>query len=420
MKYLMVLPVQFYRVDNHRFACESAFATHLRELLPRTAEWGNGILLCGPEMSSSTYNNNKSHLAVIDSRKEELYYQKAFNADISRIKYFLLAPFTVWPKIWKAVKQSRVIHSGPSNDPLCPFEIIALIMGTISKKKTIFVIDIDHRKSAWMDYQSGRISRKSYWLRKYLYDPLFSLQIIFAVRFCNLLLLKGQPLVDRFGKNKPHVKNFYDTAHNSSMVLSEAALASRINQVNRNNRNIKLVYFGRVVAYKGIRDMIIATHQLYDKLSKSKKKYSVSLCIIGSGDQKAELQQWVTDQNMGKFIEFKDAIPYGSKLFEHLQQYDFLLAAPKHEDTPRSVFDAMACALPIIAYDTYYYVDLEKTGTVKTVPWNSVVAMSEKIERLANEPDTVIEMMKQGREFATNNTQEAWIEKRQAWCREFL
>lgn len=39
---------------------------------------------------------------------------------------------------------------------------------------------------------------------------------------------------------------------------------------------------------------------------------------------------------------------------------------------------------------------------------------------LANDPQTVIDMMTKGREFAANNTQEICIEKRKAWTQGFL
>jgi hypothetical protein len=178
----MVLPVRCYRYSDDEFACESAFVVHLKELMPRISKFGDGIIMFAPEMSKAYFEENRSSLCTVDSEKEKIYYQKAFDSDISRTRYFLTAPFRVWPKMWKAVKKTNVIHSGPSQDPLQLFEIISLIMGVIAKKKTIFVIDIDHRNSAYMNYKAGNISRKSYWLKKYIYDPLFSLQIKFAVR----------------------------------------------------------------------------------------------------------------------------------------------------------------------------------------------------------------------------------------------
>lgn len=416
----MVLPVRCYRYSDDEFACESAFVVHLKELMPRISEFGDGIIMFAPEMSKAYFEENRSSLCTVDSEKEKIYYQKAFDSDISRTRYFLTAPFRVWPKMWKAVKKTNVIHSGPSQDPLQLFEIISLIMGVIAKKKTIFVIDIDHRNSAYMNYKAGNISRKSYWLKKYIYDPLFSLQIKFAVRYCSLLLLKSKSLVDVYGKKKPHIKNFYDTVHSASMVIGEKALQRKIVGVNRGNRDIKLVYFGRIVEYKGISDMILAVQHLSADLEANNAGYSVSLTIIGTGEHSPELEKLAAEKEMSAHIIFKDAIPYGPELFKVLQQCDFLLAAPKHEDTPRSAFDAMACALPIIAYDTYYYEDLEKTGAVKTVPWCSIESLAEKIKELANQPDIVIDMMKKGKEFAIDNTQEIWIEKRKAWTDEFL
>jgi glycosyltransferase involved in cell wall biosynthesis len=420
MNYVMVLLVPFYRVDENTIACESAFAIHLKALLPRISSWGKRIVIHSPLMTEQAYQQNKSHLAHIDCEKDSIHYVSGPSADLSRSHFLLRSPFIIWPAIWKVVRSANVIHASASKDILKLFTIISIIFAVIQRKKTIFVMDIDHRNSAKMSYETGKLSRKSYWLCRYVYNPLISLQIRFAARFCHLVMLKGQPLVDDYGKGRDKVKNFYDTAHDLSFVLSEERLTQKIAALDEANADINVVYFGRLMAYKGIMDMIIATHKANKKLSVLREKGSVSLTIIGAGEQEAELKLFVAEQQLHDVVHFKGAMSYGEELFDCLAGYDFLLAAPHSEDTPRSVFDAMACGLPMIAYDTYYYNDLVNTGTVKTVPWLSTDAMADKIVALSSEPETVKEMMLACRKFAVNNTQKIWLDKRLAWTETFL
>lgn len=420
MNYVMVLLVPFYRVDENIIACEGAFAAHLNELLPRIADWGDRIVIHSPSMSSETYSANKHHLAHIDCRKESIEYIHGPSLELSRIQFLLRSPFSIWPAIWKVVRTANVVHSSASKDILKLFTIMSIVFAVIQGKKTIFVMDIDHRSSAKMSYKTGKFSRKSYLLSQYVYNPLISLQIRFASRFCNLVMLKGQALADDYGKGRAHVKNFYNTAHDLSFVISEANLAKKITALDLPKKEIKLVYFGRVVEYKGIPDMIQATKMVAEKLKNSGSKQDVSLTIIGAGTQETELKELVDQQQLQHLVIFKGAISYGEKLFDCLAGYDFLLAAPHSEDTPRSVFDAMACGLPMIAYDTYYYKDLSTTGTVKTVPWLSSDAMACAIIELANNPSEVKPMILACREFALNNTQKTWMDKRLAWTKEFL
>ncbi len=420
MNYVMVLLVPFYRVDENTIACESAFATHLTELLPRISPWGNRIVIHSPMMTENTYLQNKAHLAHIDCKKESIRYISGPSTDLSRLRFLLRSPFVIWPNIWKVVRSANVIHASASKDIFKLFTIMSIFFAVIQGKKTIFVMDIDHRNSAKMSYETGKLSRKSYFLCRYVYNPLISLQIRFAAKFCNLVMLKGQPLVDDYGKGRDKVKNFYDTAHDLSFVVSEECLAEKISSWDNPKETIKLVYFGRLMAYKGILDLIVATKEASEKLSVITEKRNVSLTIIGAGEQENELKKAVNERQLQHLIHFKGAMSYGEELFDCLAEYDFLLAAPHSEDTPRSVFDAMACGLPMIAYDTYYYKDLANTGTVKTVPWLSTAAMADKVIELSSEPKMVQQMITACRTFAVNNTQQIWLDKRLAWTKMFL
>ncbi|ODS24413.1 hypothetical protein AB835_03695 [Candidatus Endobugula sertula] len=417
MKYLMVLMVPFYKVDNNVIACESAFAGHLKELLPRVLEWGTEIVVHAPAMTVEQYQKNKHHLAHIECEKEKIFYIESVPANLSRAAFLLKAPFQVWPAIWCAVKAANVVHSSVSKDIFKLFTIMSLLFAVIQGKKTICIMDIDHRNSAEMLYKTGKFSLKSYLLSKYLYNPLIGVQLRFVCRYCHLVLLKGRALVEDYGKGRKHVKNFFNAAHDLSFVLSEGRLAEKLAQYTETKKTISLVYFGRVVAYKGIDDMVKATALVAEQVGAEK---TVSLTIIGAGDSKESLQQQVEYSQLSHLINFHDAMNYGQELFNELSTYDFLLAAPKSEDTPRSVFDAMACGLPIIAYDTYYYKDLESTGAVKTVPWLSVQAMADKIIELSNDHHMTKQLVSNAREFAANNTQEIWLNKRISWTKEFI
>ncbi|MGS2718656.1 glycosyltransferase family 4 protein [Eionea flava] len=420
MNYVMVLLVPIYRVDSNVIACEGAFAKHLQELFPRISEWGNRIVIHSPQMDNETYNKNRHHLTHINCDKENVHYIDGPPIELSRTAFLLRSPFSIWPKIWQVVRSANVVHASASKDIFRLFTIVSIVFAVLQHKKTIFVMDIDHRSSAKMSYKTGKFSKKSYLLSQYIYNPLISLQIRFASRFCDLVMLKGKALADDYGKGRAHVKNFYNTAHDLSFVINEQQLSEKLTTLSNDNNSIRLVYFGRIVQYKGIHDMIQATKMVADNLVNSGSKKTVSLTIIGSGIQEAELQAAVIEQGLEELVTFKGAISYGEELFSCLREYDFLLAAPHSEDTPRSVFDAMACGLPMIAYDTYYYKDLESTGTVKTVPWLSPSAMADKIIELSSTPEHVKSMVLACRKFAINNTQKIWMDRRLEWTKEFL
>jgi glycosyltransferase involved in cell wall biosynthesis len=414
----MVLPVQFYRVDENTVACESAFALHLKMLMPDVKKWADKLVILSPSMTDEYYQNNKNYFTHIKCEEECIDYIEAYPSNWGRLKYLASFPFSVFPTIYKAVKNASVIHSGPTNDPFNPFEIISIILGIFFKRNTLFFIDIDHRASTDMLYKTGKLSKKSYLLKKYFYDKLLHLQIKFAVKFCTLVILKSESMVNDYGKKLPHVKNFYDTAHDLSFVLNEEGIKRKLDNFDNNSNHIRLVYFGRLVEYKGIRDMMLAIKHLQEKLKDTGK--ILSFTLIGSGEQTKELEEYSNELGIVDIVEFKGAIEYGQKLFDELENYDFLLAAPNREDTPRSAFDSFSCGLPIIAYDTYYYKNLSNTGAVSTVPWLSYTEMANAILEIKQDSKKYHQMSKSGVDFARKNTQEYWLEKRFSWNEEFF
>ena len=309
------------------------------------------------------------------------------------------------------IQNSSVVHSGPSVDPLRPFEIIAIWLAIKNKKISIFVVDIDERESAIMDYRRGRISLKSYLLCKYIYEPFVDRQIKYAVKNCDLVLLKGQQMVDDYGNKKPHVKAFYDTAFSSNNIISKDLLESKIALIGK--KTLRLVYFGRLTEYKGILDMIRAVNI-------ARNEIAVEFTIIGDGEQIEELKMYVEQTGAKKYIQFIPQQPYGPILFNLLFEHDILLATPQRQDTPRSVFDAMINGVITIAYDTYYYKDLERTDAVIVSPWLDVDAIAKSIIFIGKNPTIHKRMVRSAVDFASVNTQEQWLAKRQKWLRKCL
>lgn len=404
--YLMTLPVEFHSIDNQNSSCESAFVEHLK-LLKKSIPQNESIHIIAPSMGIEKYIDNKEHLGKINSNNDGIKVTTLNINNVGRLSYLFLKSFSIYKTIKSEINNARIVHSGPSSDPLRPFEIFSIILAKKASIPSIFVIDIDHRSSAKMDHITGKLSTKSYLLRKFIYDPFLSWQIKYAVKNCSLVLLKSKSLVKDYGKNKSHVKNFLDTAHNASAILSNEKLSLKLKSVIKNR--IRLVYFGRLTEYKGIVDMITVTHKC------KKKGLDVELSIIGEGEQKEELQTTVKELNAFSYIHFKPGIPYGPKLFSELLNYDILLAAPQRQDTPRNVFDAMANGLGTIAYDTYYYNDLLSTGAVITTPWLNTELMSTAIINLASDTSKLQNMIKSAVVFAKENTQEHWLKKRNDW-----
>jgi hypothetical protein len=159
----MILPVLYYRVGEQTVALESAFAEHLRLLKTRITplfQFVVGMV----EMNIEEYSK-KPGLAIIDEQEEGFLFKSLYRSeDISSSMGKLPQMFLVSGRLKKLVKDCDVLHTGLSADIWFPMEFIATLWGTLLKKQIVYVVDIDFRNSAYMNYKAGRWSLKSYLL----------------------------------------------------------------------------------------------------------------------------------------------------------------------------------------------------------------------------------------------------------------
>ncbi|HUR29292.1 MAG TPA: glycosyltransferase, partial [Planctomycetota bacterium] len=173
---------------------------------------------------------------------------------------------------------------------------------------------------------------------------------------------------------------------------------------------LELVYFGRLTPYKGVDRCIAAV-----ALAAKQAGVPVRLHVIGAGEQEPSLRQLARWLGVEDQIVFHGALPFGPRLFEALYPMHLALAAPLSEDTPRSALDALASAVPILAFDTGYYADLAKSGAVECVPWPSVECLAMRIVHFAADKRRLIPLARASVEFARSNTQEKWLRSRIDW-----
>jgi glycosyltransferase involved in cell wall biosynthesis len=142
----------------------------------------------------------------------------------------------------------------------------------------------------------------------------------------------------------------------------------------------------------------------------------VTFDIFGFGDRETALREQVQRLQLQGAVTFHGPKPYGSKLFAELEPFDLMLAAMLAQDTPRSAIDAQAAGMGVLAFDTYYYRELQELGSgVELVPWPDVAAMASALGRLAADRDRVVAMSRRAVEFARRNSQDDWLRRRAGW-----
>lgn len=406
--YVIAVQAPAERISATCFATESAFAAHLRELRRSTAHAFDRLVLISPQFDS-TASAATGKLERIDA-SENIVYAPSHRLSDSTFAFWLRH---AW-RLWSQVGPAGIVHAGISTDIWRPLMFVVTVMGVLRRKRTVFVVDTDFRDIAHRMHTLGIWSRKSYLLCRWIYDPLRIAQLKFGCRFCSLTLLKSPRLVSEYGKGRPSVRSFFDTAHAAGDVLSASGLSERLSRLQTRDTPLRMCYFGRFMEYKGLPNTIRAVHAA-SRLSGR----NFELHLIGDGPVKPELIALVEQLGMTGNVRLHPPVPYGPELFALLRGMDLQLATQLNEDTPRAAFDAMAAGIPIAAFDLAYYRDLaSESGAVITTPWMEIDALAKAIVDLDADRARLARMSSLGVEFARANTQEIWIDRRLAWTLE--
>ena len=415
-EYLVVVQAPCYRIDENSFATESAFAEHLRALQKKLAPEFERIWIAAPQYSAEFYERNRNHLGHIDASRDRIVYVPLNRHDTKASDFWTNEAPTVWKALRAQTARACVVHGGLASDLSRPVLLLANLAAKLDGCKTVFMVDIDFRKDAWRSWKTGQWSFKSYLMCTLVYDPIRLAQIWVAVRTSSLVLLKSASMVRDFGRGRPNVRNFWDTAHSSVQIIDGSALETRLERLKDVARPISLIYFGRFVAYKGLDLMIRAVWQ-----ARLASGQPFVLDLVGAGDELERLRACVDELGAGAAVRFNPPLPYGPELFSKVRQADLMLATPRTEDTPRSAFDAMASGLPILAFDIDYYLSLARESkAVETTPWPDAGAFADAIVRLDSERDRLAQMSRDAVHFARANTQNVWLDRRVDWTLSLL
>lgn len=405
--YLLVLPVAFYRIDEHRCATESAFATHLRMLLESLGEVADRITVAAPVVDADRYEKSRQGWATLDANEDRISLIPLHPAGVGRLGYLLRLPSICW-RLLRAVAKAGFVHAGPST-LFIPRENIALLLGWVLRRRTVYVVDIDQRETARMNLTTGTWSRGVYLRTRYMHDAWQSLQTRVGSRLATVAMLKGRKLCKDYGRGRKNVHYLLDVAHDGDSVLTDAELDRRCKALATPGP-LRIVYFGRLVAYKGVDQMIQAV------IDARTTGVDVSLDIFGSGDAEQALSQQIRSAAADSFVRLQGVRPYGIEFLREVGEYDLTMACPLSEDTPRSAIDAQARGLPVLAYDTYYYRELmEDGGGVVCSPWLNPQALATKILELSDDREQLVDLCRRGVRFAAENTQESWLKRRARW-----
>ncbi len=152
------------------------------------------------------------------------------------------------------------------------------------------------------------------------------------------------------------------------------------------DKKYDLVFCSRLVENKGILNLIKAIKLVKEKLE------DVKLIIIGSGPLKNKIEQFVKKNKLENNILFSGWLPSVEDVAEIYRQSRVFVMPSFNEGGPRVSLEAMACGLPVITTRVGIMNEIIQDGENGFfIDW-SPADMAEKIIKMLNNPETIMEM----------------------------
>jgi glycosyltransferase involved in cell wall biosynthesis len=129
-------------------------------------------------------------------------------------------------------------------------------------------------------------------------------------------------------------------------LISDKVILPQKRTLGTGNEKIKLLVVGRLTPQKGLEYLVGAIEELVNK-----KGYNLICDVVGKGGEETGLKDLITQRNLHEYFRFLDHIPWGEGLFNVYQRSDLFILPSLTEGFPKTIFEAMAFGVPVIATD---------------------------------------------------------------------
>ncbi|MHB8107499.1 MAG: glycosyltransferase family 4 protein [Candidatus Cryosericum sp.] len=150
-----------------------------------------------------------------------------------------------------------------------------------------------------------------------------------------------------------------------------------------------IVWVGELNRNKRPQDALVALSRLCETTS-------AQMVMLGNGKRAQEMRNLAAQYGLGEIVRLLGRV---TNVAEYLSASDVFVSTSMREGLPRSILEAMATGLPVVAYDIRGCNDLVVDGeTGFLVPFGDVHGLADKLAWLARHPDERHRMGEAGRE----------------------
>lgn len=177
------------------------------------------------------------------------------------------------------------------------------------------------------------------------------------------------------------------------------------------NKVIQLVYHGSIASRAGL-DLAIQAVEI------AAKQLTMHFTIIGSGEQRAELEEYCRDHNLSDLVTFRDFIPVEA-LQEEIEKYDIGVVANRktlmseHCMLPVKMMEYLLVGLPVVVSSLYVIREYFSDEMVSYFEPGNVPELAESILQLARRPEMRQAQVEAAKEFFNKYP---WTVQKNMYC----
>ena len=158
----------------------------------------------------------------------------------------------------------------------------------------------------------------------------------------------------------------------------------------RNVNGIRLLNVGRLDPEKGIIYLLKAVERM------AADGKDVTLHLIGTGTEREGLEREVIKRGLDRRVTFQGYIEHGPELLDHYRNSDIFVLPSLTEGCPQTLFEAMACGIPIVAAKVGGVPNLLKHNK------SALLVSPRSPEQICDAVDRLIQDRKLGKDLAKN------------------
>lgn len=190
----------------------------------------------------------------------------------------------------------------------------------------------------------------------------------------------------------PHVVPFFTSVLNQEQMERAQVAASAKTEAGWTNRNLRLLYVGRLSASKNVMVILEALAQL-------KPAVTIECDIVGDGPERVALERFTDEQGLRGQVRFSGNVSF-DRVLEFYEQADALALVSASEGWGKAITEAMAFGLVCIGSDRGVMPWLLGNDRGLIVPPNNAQLLASALHRIATQPAEYFKMGQRAAEWS--------------------